>query len=266
MKVLVGIGVRVGVLVGVFDRRERQRGCVARSLSRSISWREGHSRSQRRRLSRGEGLGRDRCSSWRVGWCQARSECQRGCITRSLSRSIGWRKGKCRSQRRGLSRGKGQRGRAAWRARRSECRGIGRSQGWGEARSLSRRGSFSRSPSWGQRRRGSLCWGKCRCKGRRRGECRRESQGAGWRAGRSRTGREERIEADGDRVDACGWFACFAILIVNLDKLDLGELFEIFDKRLGNGIKRAVRLATAREVDMRNTVGKRKFAVAGKAI
>ncbi len=131
---------------------------------------------------------------------------------------------------------------------------------------MSRRGSFGRSLSRGQRRRGSLCWGKCRRKGRRRGERRREGQGAGWRAGRSCTGCEERIETDGDRVDACGWLACFAILIINLDKLDLGELFEIFDKRLGNGIKRAVRLATAREVDMRNAVGKRKFAVAGKTI
>jgi len=55
-------------------------------------------------------------------------------------------------------------------------------------------------------------------------------------------------------------------LIVNLYKLNLRELFEILYERLGNGVQRAVRLTTAREVDVRDTISKDKFAVAGKTI
>ena len=83
---------------------------------------------------------------------------------------------------------------------------------------------------------------------------------------RSRAGRKERIKTNGDRIASSGWFTRFAVLIVDLDELDLGELFEVLDKRLGNGIERAVRLTTAGEVDVCNTIGKGKFAVTSKAI
>jgi len=55
-------------------------------------------------------------------------------------------------------------------------------------------------------------------------------------------------------------------LIIDLDELDFGELLEVLDERLGNGIKCAIGLATASKVNMRNTIGKGKFAIAGKTI
>ena len=55
-------------------------------------------------------------------------------------------------------------------------------------------------------------------------------------------------------------------MIVDLDELDLGELLEVLYKWLGNGIKRAVRLATTSEVNVCNTIGKGKLAVTCKTI
>jgi hypothetical protein len=48
--------------------------------------------------------------------------------------------------------------------------------------------------------------------------------------------------------------------------LNFRELFEIFRERAGDGIERAIRLATARKIDVRNAISKYKFAIAGEAI
>ena len=56
------------------------------------------------------------------------------------------------------------------------------------------------------------------------------------------------------------------MFVVDLDKLNLGELFEIYHQRAGDGIQRAIRLTTAREIDMRDAIGKYEFAVTGKTV
>jgi hypothetical protein len=48
--------------------------------------------------------------------------------------------------------------------------------------------------------------------------------------------------------------------------LNFGELFEVERERERNGIERAVRLATTREIYMRDTIGKCQFAVTGETI
>jgi hypothetical protein len=48
--------------------------------------------------------------------------------------------------------------------------------------------------------------------------------------------------------------------------LNFGELFEVEHQRERNGVERAIRLATAREIDMHNTIGKGDFAVAGETV
>jgi hypothetical protein len=48
--------------------------------------------------------------------------------------------------------------------------------------------------------------------------------------------------------------------------LNLRELFEVFHQRAGNGIERAIRLTTAREINMRDTIGECEFTVAGKTV
>jgi hypothetical protein len=48
--------------------------------------------------------------------------------------------------------------------------------------------------------------------------------------------------------------------------LNFRELFEIKHQRERDGIERTVRLAAAREIDMRNPIGKGKFAIAIEAI
>jgi len=55
-------------------------------------------------------------------------------------------------------------------------------------------------------------------------------------------------------------------LVVNLDELNLRELLEVLYQRLGNGVKRAVRLAITNEVNMRNTIGKGKLAITCKPV
>jgi len=55
-------------------------------------------------------------------------------------------------------------------------------------------------------------------------------------------------------------------LIVNLDELNFWELFEILHDRLGDGVQCAVRLTTAREIDVRDTVCIFELGVSGKAI
>ena len=56
------------------------------------------------------------------------------------------------------------------------------------------------------------------------------------------------------------------MFVVDLDKLNLGELFEIYHQRAGDGVQRAIRLTTAREIDVRNTIGKCEFAVTSKTV
>ncbi len=55
-------------------------------------------------------------------------------------------------------------------------------------------------------------------------------------------------------------------MIVDLDKLNLRELFEIRHQWTGNGVKRPVRLAIARQINVCNAIRKHKSAVAGEAI
>ena len=48
--------------------------------------------------------------------------------------------------------------------------------------------------------------------------------------------------------------------------MNFRELLEIEHKRERDGIERTVRLATAREIDMRDTIGKDKFAITVETI
>jgi len=56
------------------------------------------------------------------------------------------------------------------------------------------------------------------------------------------------------------------VLIVDLDELNIGELFEVCHERARNCVKRSVRLTTAGEVNMRDAIGIGKPAVACKSI
>ena len=51
------------------------------------------------------------------------------------------------------------------------------------------------------------------------------------------------------------------MLIVDLDELNFRELFKILHERARNRIECAIRLTTAREVDVGNAVSKCKFAI-----
>ncbi len=55
-------------------------------------------------------------------------------------------------------------------------------------------------------------------------------------------------------------------MIVYLDELNIGELFEIEDERARDVIERAIGLAIASEINMRDTISVFKFAIASEAI
>jgi hypothetical protein len=55
-------------------------------------------------------------------------------------------------------------------------------------------------------------------------------------------------------------------LIVDLDELNIGELFEVEDERARDVIERAVGLAIAREIDMCDTISVFEFTIASEAI
>ena len=55
-------------------------------------------------------------------------------------------------------------------------------------------------------------------------------------------------------------------MIVDLDVLNIRELFEVLHERARNGVQRAVGLAGPGEVNMRHAIGIFEFAVAGEAI
>lgn len=55
-------------------------------------------------------------------------------------------------------------------------------------------------------------------------------------------------------------------MIVYLDELDFRELFEVRHDRLCNGIQRAVRLTTTREIDVCNAACIFEFSVSGETI
>ena len=55
-------------------------------------------------------------------------------------------------------------------------------------------------------------------------------------------------------------------MIVDLDILNIGKLFEILHDRTRDGIQRAIGLTHAAEIDMRNTVSIFDFAIAGKTV
>ena len=105
-----------------------------------------------------------------------------------------------------------------------------------------------------------LCRGKCRCVGRR------ERQRVGWREGGRGTRCVGWIEAHRSRVAATQRFARIAVLVIDLDVLHFGELFEIQRQRARDRVERTVRLAFACEVDMHHTIGKGHFAVAGETV
>ena len=56
------------------------------------------------------------------------------------------------------------------------------------------------------------------------------------------------------------------MFIVDFDELHLGELFEVLHERARDGIERAVGLATAREIDLRNAISKCEFAITRKTV
>jgi hypothetical protein len=56
------------------------------------------------------------------------------------------------------------------------------------------------------------------------------------------------------------------VFVVDFDKLHFRELFEVFHERTRDVIERAVRLTFARQVNVRYTIGKSQFAVAGETI
>lgn len=56
------------------------------------------------------------------------------------------------------------------------------------------------------------------------------------------------------------------MFIVDLDELNFGELFEVLHERKRNRVKRAIRLATPRKVNVGNTIGKCQFAIASESV
>ncbi len=48
--------------------------------------------------------------------------------------------------------------------------------------------------------------------------------------------------------------------------MNVGELFEVLHERARDGVKRAVRLAAAGEIDMRHPIGVFNLTVAGKTV
>jgi len=56
------------------------------------------------------------------------------------------------------------------------------------------------------------------------------------------------------------------MFIVNLDKLNIGELFEVRHERARNGVQRPIGLATTCQIDMCDTIGRHKPAVARESI
>jgi hypothetical protein len=56
------------------------------------------------------------------------------------------------------------------------------------------------------------------------------------------------------------------MFIVDLDELHLGELFEVLHQRARDGIERAIRLTTACEIHMRNTISKCQFAITRETV
>jgi len=57
-----------------------------------------------------------------------------------------------------------------------------------------------------------------------------------------------------------------AELVINLDELNLRELFDIRHQRTRDGVKCAIRLAIPREVNVYSSVRKGKSAIACKAV
>ena len=57
-----------------------------------------------------------------------------------------------------------------------------------------------------------------------------------------------------------------AELVINLDELDLWELFEIRHQRARDGVKRPIRLAIPAEINMHPPIRKDKLAIACKTI
>jgi hypothetical protein len=84
------------------------------------------------------------------------------------------------------------------------------------------------------------------------------SDGGGWG--------EDHVETDGSRIDIAIGVAGITVFVVDLNELDLRELFESGRQGLGNGIAGAVGLALTLEEDAQDTVGEFDAAVTDKAI
>ena len=74
------------------------------------------------------------------------------------------------------------------------------------------------------------------------------------------------VETGGDRVEAGGRLAGMPELVVNLDELNLRELFDICHQGTSDIIKRAVRLTIPGQIHMNSSIGKDEPVIPGKAI
>lgn len=83
---------------------------------------------------------------------------------------------------------------------------------------------------------------------------------------RCHAGRKGGIKTSGDRVDTSSRCLRVSKLIVDLDELDLGELFETQHQRTRDVVKCPVRLTTASQIDMDNAIRKLNSAITGKTV
>ena len=96
------------------------------------------------------------------------------------------------------------------------------------------------------RRCGKLIRSARRCGDQRRAQRRRGQ--------RSRAGRKGRIQAGWDRIDARRRLTRIPELVIDLDKLNLRELFEARHERMRDVIQRSVRSTIPGEVHMHPAV------------
>ena len=79
-------------------------------------------------------------------------------------------------------------------------------------------------------------------------------------------GRKEWVETGRDRVNSGRRFACVPQLIIDLDELDLRELFEVQHQWTCDIVKRPIRLATACKIEISAAIRKCNPAVACKPV
>jgi len=97
-------------------------------------------------------------------------------------------------------------------------------------------------------------------------ECRRKTQCKRRCRQRSHAGSKGRIQTGRDRINARRGFTRVTKLIINLDKLNIGELFEARHERARNVVQRAIRLASPCKINVHHIIYKLNFAIACKTI